>query len=72
MPANAAAKPIPRMKHYRDRLREAGLRPIQIWVPDARVPGFPEECRRQSASLAHDAAEADTAAFIEAAGAWHE
>ena len=72
MPAHPAAKPTPRMKQYRDRLRAAGLRPIQLWVPDARAPGFAEECRRQSAALARDAAEAEAAAFIEAAGAWHE
>nr|WP_254616692.1 antitoxin MazE family protein [Burkholderia metallica] len=26
----------------------AGLRPVQIWVPDTRRPDFAEECRRQS------------------------
>lgn len=25
----------------------AGLRPVQIWVPDTRRPGFAEECSRQ-------------------------
>jgi hypothetical protein len=32
----------------RARLRAAGLRPVQIWVPDTRAPGFAEECARQS------------------------
>lgn len=72
MPARAAANPAPRMKLYRDRLRAAGLRPIQLWVPDTRAPGFAAECRRQSAALAHDPAERDAAAFIESAGAWDE
>jgi len=36
-------------------MRAAGLRPIQIWVPDTRRPAFAEECRRQSCR----AAEAD-------------
>ncbi|MDQ2802510.1 MAG: antitoxin MazE family protein [Pseudomonadota bacterium] len=26
----------------------AGLRPVQIWVPDTRAAGFAEECARQS------------------------
>ncbi|MDE0696307.1 MAG: antitoxin MazE family protein [Boseongicola sp.] len=26
----------------------AGLRPVQIWVPDTRRPGFAAECRRQA------------------------
>ncbi len=54
-----------RVERRRSKLRGAGLRPIQIWVPDTRVPGFVEECRRQSElirlsetddSLAEDAA----------------
>jgi hypothetical protein len=30
----------------------AGLRPVRIWVPDTRSPGFAEECRRQSMIVA--------------------
>lgn len=30
----------------------AGLRPVQIWVPDTRRPDFAEECRRQSRLVA--------------------
>ncbi|MHB8370568.1 MAG: antitoxin MazE family protein [Leptospirales bacterium] len=37
-----------RVKKRRDTLRMAGLRPVQIWVPDTRRPGFEDECRRQS------------------------
>jgi len=44
-----------RVQKHRDALRIAGLRPVQIWVPDTRRPGFAEECRRQC----HLAAQAD-------------
>jgi len=47
--------PVPisqRVQKRRDALRAAGLRPIQIWVPDTRRPGFAEECARQSALMA--------------------
>lgn len=37
-----------RVKKHREKLREAGLRPIQIWVPDTRKAGFKEKCREQS------------------------
>jgi len=37
-----------RVQKRRDALRMAGLRPIQIWVPDTRRPSFAAECRRQS------------------------
>lgn len=46
-----------RVQRRRDAMRAAGLRPVQIWVPDTRLPGFAEECRRQSLA----AAEADAA-----------
>jgi hypothetical protein len=36
-----------RVQRRRDKLRAAGLRPVQIWVPDTRAPGFVEECARQ-------------------------
>ncbi|KHK03542.1 antitoxin MazE family protein [Desulfovibrio sp. TomC] len=43
-----------KQNRYRARLREQGLRPIQIWVPDTRRPGFAEECRRQSQLVSSD------------------
>ena len=49
-----------RARKHRAALRAAGLRPIQIWVPDTRRAGFAEECRRQSLSLRQDANEAET------------
>lgn len=47
-----------RVQKRRDALRMAGLRPIQIWVPDTRRPGFAAECQRQS-KLASQADRAD-------------
>ena len=41
-----------RVKQHRDNLRASGLRPLQIWVPDTRRPGFADECRRQSVLVA--------------------
>ena len=41
-----------RVQKHRDALRMAGLRAVQIWVPDTRRPGFAEECRRQSRLVA--------------------
>jgi hypothetical protein len=36
-----------RVQKHRNALRMAGLRLVQIWVPDTRRDGFEEECRRQ-------------------------
>ncbi|MGA7981301.1 MAG: antitoxin MazE family protein [Chromatiaceae bacterium] len=48
-----------RVQKHRDALRRAGLRPVQIWVPDTRRPDFAEQCRRQC-RLAARADSADT------------
>ena len=57
-----------RVQKRRDALRAAGLRPVQIWLPDTRRPGFAEECRRQAQVVAAaDAADSDLGAFIDAA-----
>ena len=56
-----------RVQKHRATLRESGLRPVQIWVPDTRRAGFAEECRRQSLLLRGDAHERDSADWLEAA-----
>jgi hypothetical protein len=66
-----------RVQKRRDALRAAGLRPVQIWVPDTRRPGFAEECRRQSLVVARaDAADRDLMELLDSAladtGAWPE
>ena len=64
----AATSTKERVQKRRAALRMAGLRPVQIWVPDTRQPGFAEACRRQSMLIAQaDAADQDLSEFIEAA-----
>jgi hypothetical protein len=59
-----------RVQKRRNTLRAAGLRPVQIWVPDTRRPGFAAECRRQSALVAKaDQSDMDLSDFMEAAAA---
>ncbi len=54
------------MQSRRQTLRAAGLRPIQIWVPDTSAPGFAEECERQCRVLAL-AGDAELDAWLDAA-----
>ena len=57
-----------RVKKHRDALRAAGLRPVQIWVPDTRRPDFAQECRRQSLLAAQaDQADPSNEQFMDAA-----
>jgi hypothetical protein len=51
---------------YRERLRKKGLRPIQIWVPDVRTPGFRAEAHRQSLAVAGSARAEEDQEFIDA------
>jgi hypothetical protein len=48
-----------RVQKHRKALRAAGLRPVQIWVPDTRRAGFAAECRRQCLALRKGRSEAD-------------
>jgi hypothetical protein len=41
-----------KVRAHRNRLRQQGLRPLQIWVPDVRSPSFKKEARRQSRAVA--------------------
>lgn len=54
-----------RVAKHRNRLREQGLRPIQIWVPDTRAPGFAEEAHRQSALAAATDTAAEDQAWVD-------
>ena len=57
-----------RVQKRRETLRAVGLRPLQIWVPDTRRPGFLEECRRQAHVVAvADAADQGLQDFMDAA-----
>lgn len=57
-----------RVRKRRETLRAAGLRPVQIWVPDTRAAGFAAECRRQAARVAAaDRSDADLGQDLDAA-----
>ena len=56
-----------RVQKHRDGLRLAGLRPVQIWVPDTRRESFALECQRQSRLLKDDPQEAQTLDWLRAA-----
>ena len=59
-----------RVRKPLESLRAAGLRPIQIWVPDVRSKHFAARARRQSRAIAQSAQEQDDLAFIESIADW--
>jgi hypothetical protein len=55
-----------RVRRHRERLRQQGLRPIQIWVPDVNASEFVREAHRQSALVAASEQDLDDHAFVDA------
>lgn len=66
MAEHDAASVRRRVAAHRARLRSQGLRPVQIWVPDVRAPGFAAEAHRQSALTAASPQAAEDQAFVDA------
>jgi hypothetical protein len=65
-------KPKPsrvKVREHRERLRQQGLRPIQIWVPDVRAPAFRSEAHRQSLAVAASSTAREDQAYIDAVSA---
>lgn len=59
-----------RVREHRARLREQGLRPVQIWVPDDRAPGFAEEAHRQARAVAASERAGEDQAFVDSLSIW--
>jgi Antitoxin MazE-like len=50
----------------REQMRQYGLLPFEIWVPDVISPEFAAEARRQSLAVADSPQEKEDQAFIDA------
>jgi len=61
-----------RVNSHRDRLRRAGFKTVQIWVPDVKSPGFAAECKRQSLIIKNDPAEMRDLELLAELGDWGE
>ena len=61
-----------KVQRHREGLRDQGLRPIQIWVPDIDARSFRAAAHRQSLAVANSAGEAADQAFIDAISDWDE
>jgi uncharacterized protein YmfQ (DUF2313 family) len=59
-----------RVRAHRARLREQGLRSLQIWVPDVTAAGFAAEAHRQSRAVAANNAAEDDQSFVDAISEW--
>ncbi len=55
-----------RVAKHRAALRAAGLRPLQLWVPDVRSPSFAKKAHLQSKAVALSSHESADQAFVDA------
>ena len=55
-----------KVQAHRKRLRQQGLRPIQIWVPDMASPKLAKQARRQSLAVARSSYAGEDQGFIDA------
>jgi len=65
MVAAASGSSREKVRAHRIRLREQGMRPIQIWVPDVRAPSFKAQAHRQALAVANSDHVGDDQAFID-------
>ena len=73
MSSSSKSKPSRvKVRAHRERLRNQGLRPIQIWVPDVRAPAFRSEAHRQSLAVANSPLAHEDQAFIDAVSVWND
>jgi hypothetical protein len=61
-----------RVADHRARLRSQGLRPLQVWVPDTRSPGFAAEAHRQSLLAASSSTAEGDQAFVDALSTFND
>ena len=59
-----------KVRVHRARLRKAGLRPVQIWVPDVRSKAFARAAHRQSLAVANSPHATEDQDFVDAISAW--
>ena len=61
-----------KVRAHRKRLRQQGLRPIQIWVPDVSSPAFAKQAHRQSRAVARSAQEKEDQDFVDSISDWDD
>jgi len=60
-----------KVRAHRTRLRKAGLRPVQIWVPDVRSKSFAHAAHRQSLAVAKSPHAKSDQKFVDAISSWN-
>ena len=54
-----------RVQKHRKALRDAGLKPVQLWLPDIKSERFRAQCKADSMALVNDPQEKEILEWIE-------
>ena len=71
MPTTARSTSRDKVRAHRTRLRKAGLRPVQIWVPDVRSKSF-AQAAPVVAGGGEESSRRAGPSFVDAISAWNE
>jgi hypothetical protein len=71
MPSTSRSTSRDKVRAHRTRLRDQGLRPVQIWVADVRSRAFARAAHRQSLAVAKSPHAEDDQAFVDAISSWN-
>jgi hypothetical protein len=64
--------PSQKMRQYRSKMKQKGLRSVQIWIPDTRSPTIASELRRQSLLASRSPDEQEVLTFLDDVRAWDD
>lgn len=70
MPTATRASSREKVNAYRSRMKKKGLRLIQLWVPDTRLPAFRRQARRDGLAIANSPHAKTDQEFVDAISAW--
>jgi len=59
-----------KVRAHRARLRQLGMRPVQVWVPDVRSDQFRAAAHEQSVAVARTTHAQDDQAFVDSISDW--
>lgn len=60
-----------KFRAHRQRLRQRGMRLVQMWLPDTRTKAFAEQAHRDSVAIAHTTHAAEDQAWVDAMSWWN-
>jgi hypothetical protein len=70
-PTAATKSSRDKVRAHRQRLRQRGMRLVQMWLPDTRTKAFAAQAHRDSIAIAQAARDADDQAWLQSVSWWN-